>query len=119
MRQFFLHVITGFLAVLLHYAVMSQLLEENYSPVIASSGGFVFGALTRFFMAYFHVFSPKSSIAHTLSKFILCLVIQAFLNFLLLKAFIGLSMPIWWSQIFTTGSLTVINYVVYRVWVFI
>lgn len=118
-RRFVMHVITGFLSVFVHYGVMALLLKAGYTPVISSSGGFVFGALTRFFTAYFHVFSPKSSVYQTLPKFIFSLALQAILNFVLLKGFIGLSIPVWWSQIFTTGALTVLNYLVFRIWVFI
>jgi putative flippase GtrA len=118
-QRFVLHVVTGFLAVFAHYGVMALLLKAGYTPVLASSSGFVFGALTRFLTAYFHVFSPKNSVSQTLPKFILSLALQAVLNFLLLKGFIELSIPVWWSQILTTGTLTVLNYIVYRVWVFV
>lgn len=118
-RRFVLHVITGFLSVIGHYGVMALLLKTGYTPVIASSGGFVFGALTRFFTAYFHVFSPKNTVSQTLPKFILSLALQAVLNFFLLQGFIKLSMLVWWAQICTTITMTVINYVVYRAWVFI
>lgn len=117
--RFILHVITGFLSVIVHYGIMALLLKAGYAAVIASSGGFVFGALTRFFTAYFHVFSPQGSVTQTLPKFLLSLMLQAVLNFLLLQGFIELTIPVWWSQILTTLTLTIVNYIIYRIWVFI
>lgn len=118
-RRFVLHVITGFLSVIGHYGVMALLLKTGYTPVIASSGGFVFGALTRFFTAYFHVFSPKNTVSQTLPKFILSLALQAVLNFFYYRVLSNF--PCWSGgrKYFTTITMTVINYVVYRAWVFI
>lgn len=117
--RFILHVITGALSVIAHYGVMGLLLKAGLLPVAASSVGFVFGALTRFFTAYFHVFSPEGGVTQTLPKFLFSLILQAILNILLLQGFIQLSLPVWWAQICSTLALTIFNYIIYRMWVFI
>ena len=50
--NFSLHVITGFVAVAVHYGVLYVLLKLAVPPLIASGIGFCGGAVTRFALAY-------------------------------------------------------------------
>ena len=118
LRSFVLHILTGGLSVTIHYAIMSLMLLIGISPLFSSSLGFVFGALTRFVTAYYHVFEPSDSVQATIPKFLLSIVIQGFFNFAFLDILMSLEMKLWAAQIMTTVSVTCLNFIIYRIWVF-
>jgi putative flippase GtrA len=116
--RFALHVATGFLAVAVHYSLMALLLHAGMQPVLASSLGFVAGAITRFLTAYINVYAPTGTMRAAMPRFLLALAAQFFLNSLLLAGLIETGMGVWWAQVLTSGVLTFSNYLVYRLWVF-
>ncbi len=118
LREFTLHVLTGFLTVIAHYSLMWLLILGGMAAVPASGIGFLAGAGTRFFLSYTSVFSPADSVPVTLTRFLAALGLQWLANILLLDAMLKLSLPIWLSQISVTIILTFVNYLVYRLWVF-
>ena len=118
LTRFALHVATGALAVAVHYSLMAMAMRAGADPLLASSLGFVAGAVTRFLTAYFNVFTPSGTMREAVPRFLLALAVQFALNSLLLAAFIGLGLAVWWAQVLTTILLTFLNYVVYRLWVF-
>ena len=116
--KFILHVATGALAVAVHYGLMAFALVFGTPPLWATSIGFLGGAITRFFTAYFHVFSPSQTVRFALPKFIVALSGQLIANYLLVAALTAISLGLWTAQVLTTLLLTLINYLVYRLWVF-
>ncbi|HFD11571.1 MAG TPA: hypothetical protein ENJ32_03745 [Crenotrichaceae bacterium] len=114
---FALHLITGVLAVAAHYSVMWVLLQANITSLIATSIGFLFGAVTRFLLSYFHIFSPTAAIPKAMGRFIFALSLQMGLNTVLVAGFLNF-VPVWYAQVSATLILTVFNYIVYRIWVF-
>ena len=116
--RFARHVLTGILAVLVHYGLMSLALRADAAPLIATSIGFIGGAVVRFLTAYFHVFAPSESVGFALSRFLLALIAQWALNALLLGGLMQAGLSVWIAQITTTVLLTFVNYLVYRLWVF-
>ena len=116
--RFARHVLTGILAVLVHYGLMSLALRADAAPLIATSIGFIGGAVVRFLTAYFHVFAPSQSVGFALPRFLLALTAQWALNALLLSGLMQAGLSVWVAQITTTILLTFVNYLVYRLWVF-
>lgn len=116
--RFARHVLTGVLAVLVHYGLMSLALRGDSAPLIATSIGFIGGAIVRFLTAYFHVFAPSESVGIALPRFLLALAAQWALNALLLGGLMQTGLSVWIAQITTTILLTFVNYLVYRLWVF-
>jgi putative flippase GtrA len=116
--RFARHVLTGALAVLVHYGLMSLALRADAAPLVATSIGFIGGAIVRFLTAYFHVFAPSESVKFALPRFILALSAQWALNALLLSQLMGAGLSVWMAQVATTILLTFVNYLVYRLWVF-
>lgn len=114
---FFLHLITGVAAVAAHYSAMWAFLQVNLSALIASSLGFLFGAITRFVFSYFHIFSPTAAIPIAAGRFILALSAQFGCNAALVAGMLQF-VPVWHAQVGTTMILTILNYIVYRIWVF-
>ena len=117
MTGFILHVVTGVMATAAHYAVMWLLLQAGLVSLHASSIGFIFGAVTRFFLSYFHVFSSKAAIPMAMGRFMIALLVQLACNGLLLTQ-IHKFVPIWEAQIVTTITLTIFTYMTHRLWVF-
>jgi putative flippase GtrA len=116
--RFMRHVLTGVVAVLVHYGLMSLALRADTTPLVATSIGFIGGAIVRFLTAYFHVFAPSESVAFALPRFLLALAAQWALNALLLAGLMQAGLSVWIAQITTTILLTFVNYLVYRLWVF-
>jgi len=117
-RGFTLHVLTGFIAVAAHYALMWVLLSLG-TPTLASSGvGFVAGAVTRYLLSYYAVFAPTGSVQSTVAKYLTVLGVQMTMNLILLKLFMLTGLSVWIAQIITTILLTFANYIAYRLWVF-
>ena len=117
--RFGLHVGTGAIAVAVHYGIMAVALRLNAWPVAATSIGFIAGALARFYMAYHHVFEPKSGPATVAPRFVLALAAQFVLNGLLVAGLVEIGVPIWWSQLITTAMLAIATYIAYRLLVFV
>jgi putative flippase GtrA len=117
-KRFVLHVVTGFAAVAVHYAVMWLLLRGETNALIASSVGFAGGALTRFLTAYYNVFEPTQQVRATVPKFLAALLAQGVLNSLFLTGLMETGISLWYAQIATTVAMTFLNYIVYRLWVF-
>ncbi len=117
-RTFSLHVLTGAVATLVHYALMWLLLASGMTALPASAFGFAAGATTRFILSYSHVFSPSDAVPVTLFRFLLALGAQAITNVALLDALLGLGLAVWPAQICATVLLTFANFLMYRLWVF-
>jgi putative flippase GtrA len=117
-HTFALHVATGLLAVVAHYAAMYALVRVGLPGVPASALGFVVGALTRFGLSYSHVFSPSRGVKVASLRFLVAITAQLAANSALLATLLGLGTSLWPAQIATTVVLTFANYLAYRLWVF-
>ena len=117
--RFVLHVATGLLAVVAHYAVMAVAMRLGAPPVVASASGFVVGAVVRFVTAFFHVYSPTTTVAAAAPRFLLALAVQFVVNAGLLSLLIGAGATVWWAQAITTVALAFGTYLVYRLFVFV
>ena len=116
--NFSLHVLTGFVAVGVHYSVLYVLLQLHLEPLVASAVGFCGGAVTRFALSYWRVFSPSHGLTIAGRRFVVAIGVQAIANTALLALLLGAGLTVWPAQIATTILLTFANYAVYRLWVF-
>lgn len=117
-HSFTLHVLTGVLAVVAHYAIMYGLVRAGMAGVPASGAGFLAGALVRFALSYWRVFLPSRGVKAASARFVIVIAVQLAANSALLAGLIALGLPLWPAQIVTTVLLTVGNYLAYRLWVF-
>ena len=118
MHSFTLHVATGFLAVAVHYSVMYFFVRAGVAGVPASALGFVGGALTRFALSYWHVFSPSRGVKVASVRFAFAIAAQLAANSALLAGLLRMGISLWPAQVTTTIALTFANYLAYRLWVF-
>jgi putative flippase GtrA len=118
LHSFSLHVGTGFIAVAAHYALMFGMLRAGFGPVAASAIGFAAGAATRFILSYAHIFEPTRGIHTAGARFAVAIALQLAANSALLGALTQQGIAVWPAQIATTIVLTIVNYLVYRWWVF-
>lgn len=116
--NFTLHVLTGFIAVAVHYSMLYLLLKVSMPPLIASGIGFCGGAVTRFVLAYYRVFAPTQGLTAAGWRFVVVVGAGMLANTALLGALLAAGLSVWPAQIATTISLTFGNYVAYRLWVF-
>lgn len=115
---FCLHVIAGAIATAAHYSVMFVLIRVGMEGLIASTIGFGAGAVTRFLLSYFHVFSPTSGVGKVMFRFVLALLVQMAANSLLLGVLMVAGLSVWVAQIVTTATLTIFTYIGGKFWVF-
>lgn len=118
LQTFALHVATGFFAVAVHYAAMWGLVRAGLGGVSASACGFLGGALTRFALSYWHIFSPSRGVRLASMRFIVVIAGQFVANSALLAALLAAGVDLWPAQVATTVALTFVNYLAYRLWVF-
>jgi putative flippase GtrA len=118
LHSFSLYVVTGFAAVAAHYALMYVMLRAGLVPVAASAVGFGGGALTRFILAYAHIFTPSAGVHLAGMRFAVAIAAQLAANSALLAALTNGGVAVWPAQVATTILLTFGNYLVYRWWVF-
>jgi putative flippase GtrA len=118
LHSFSLHVVTGFVAVAAHYALMYALLRAGLGPVSASACGFVAGAATRFALSYAHIFAPTQGVHAAGARFAVAIAAQLAANSALLAVLTQQGVTVWPAQVATTVVLTFVNYLVYRWWVF-
>lgn len=116
--SFVLHVLTGFLAVGAHYSLMWLLVTAGMEGVSASGIGFLAGAATRFLLSYFTVFSPSHGVPVALRRFAFALAAQWLGNVVLLELLLLTGATLWLAQVGVTASLTFVNFLMYRLWVF-
>lgn len=115
---FFFHCVTGVLAVVAHYSVMYLLMLLGTPPLVATAVGFLSGAVTRFGLARKVVFATTRSVSESGWRFILALCAQLLLNVTALGLLLSAEIAVWAAQVVTTIALTLLNYLVYRHWVF-
>ncbi|MBR0568240.1 GtrA family protein [Azoarcus sp. L1K30] len=101
-----------------HYLVMWIMLQIFAMPLLASAVGFSVGAATRYWMSYFKIFSPEGGVSATLIKFIVAIGLQLLANIALLDILMQAGIELWIAQVIATVSLTILNYLAYRLWVF-
>ena len=118
LHSFSLHVITGFVAVAAHYSLMYAMLRAGLAPVPASAVGFLAGAMTRFLLSYAHIFAPTKGVHVAGARFIVAITAQLAANSAMLAALTHGGIDVWPAQVLTTVLMTVVNYLVYRWWVF-
>ena len=106
------------MAVAAHYALMYAMLRAGFGPVAASAIGFAAGAGTRFVLSYAHIFAPTKGVHAAGARFAVAIAAQLAANSALLAALTQQGVAVWPAQIATTVLLTVVNYLVYRWWVF-
>lgn len=116
--SFCLHAMTGLIATAVHYSIMFVLIHAGMAGILASTLGFCAGAITRFLLSYFHVFSPTSGVRKAMFRFLLALFIQMVANSLLLGTLMAVGFPVWEAQILTTAALTIFTYIGGKFWVF-
>ncbi len=117
-KEFFWHVITGFMATGAHYGLMAVALNWFPSAVFASSLGFIAGALTRFLTAHTIVFRGHRLLWPTAWRFLISLLIQLILNAVLLQLLLLIIDHLWLAQVMATALMVVVNFIVYKTWVF-
>ena len=117
-HSFSLHVLTGVLAVAAHYGTMYAMLAVRPDPLVASTIGFVAGAMTRFALSFFRVFAPTRGLRGAGARFLVAISLQAVANTGLLALLLATGLSVWPAQVATTISLTFATYAAYRLWVF-
>ena len=119
-RSFTLYVVSGLAAVATHYAFAVVAVEAlGWRALVATSAGFLVGAVTKYFMNYFLAFASAAPHVQAIPRFAVMLATLFAANaaiFWALHDEYGLHYML--AQVLTTGLLIPVGYVVNRLWVF-
>ena len=119
-RSFPVYVGSGGIATASHYAVTVVAVELlSVAPVLATSIGFLVGAIVKYWLNYAVAFQSRARHAAAMTRFALMLALMLGLNtllFALLERGLGLHYLL--AQAITTILLIPPGYVVSRQWVF-
>lgn len=121
LHKFAGYVAAGFAATGTHYVVMVLLVSQAQLPeVVASSIGFLAGALVKYPLNYWAVFASEQAHAVAIPRFILGLAIGFALNALVFALLLrALDVHYMVSQVLTTGTVLFVNYLLARYWIFL
>jgi len=118
-RQFSGYLINGCIATAVHYSLLITLVEGfACNPLVASTVGFIFGAITGFSLNRKIVFVNLSNPLVKFLQYLLLTLISGTMNVLLMKALIGLAIHYIIAQIVATGSVVVFNFAICKLWIF-
>lgn len=112
--------IAGVLATGAHYSTMVVLISGLAAhEVVASSLGFVVGAMVKYPLNYWLVFGSRQRHRVAVPRFVLGLAFSFVLNAALLALLLRiLDAHYMVSQVLTTGAVILANYFIARLWVF-
>lgn len=119
-RQFIQFAIIGAVGTAGHYLVLILLVELlDWSPVVATSYGFLVGALINYILNYNFTFCSNAPHHIALSKFLLVALFSALVNTGLVYIFHE-KLEIYYllAQVFTTGIVLLLNFTLQRAWTF-
>jgi len=119
-KRFLSYGIAGLAATASHYATMMGLVwAMGGREVLASSLGFIAGALVKYPLNYWLVFDSRQHHRVAVPRFMISLVLSFALNAILLALLLRLlDVHYMVSQVLTTGVVITVNYVMARLWVF-
>ena len=119
-RSFVMYIVSGVASVATHYAFTIAAVELlGWRALIATSVGFMVGAVTKYFMNYFLAFASEEPHLQAIPRFTVMLLTLFAANgaiFWALHDHYGLHYML--AQVVTTGFLIPVGYAVNRYWVF-
>jgi putative flippase GtrA len=119
-RQFMGYLISGVTATTVHYVLLIYLVEIYSSNIIiASSVGFLAGAITGFTLNKQFVFCDNAAGKTAGFKYLIMAIISAGINMLLLWIFTKfMHLHYLFSQIIATTSIVLCNFTCCKIWIF-
>ena len=118
--QFFSFAMLGAVGTAGHYVTLIALVKLwNADPVIATTFGFIIGAVINYFLNYHITFSSNKNHAEALSKFMLVATIGAGINASIMYAGVSLlEFHYLLAQIIATGIVLGWNFLLNKTWTF-
>jgi putative flippase GtrA len=120
MKQFLLFAGIGAIGTAGHYTTLIVLVEAlRVDPLLASTLGFVVGALINYFLNYYYTFASAKSHRDAMSKFALVALVGAIANSAMMHvALTWLGLYYLLAQIIATAVVLVWNFIVNKLWTF-
>lgn len=117
-KQFSCFFMVGALSALIQFSILIGLVEIFFiKPILASTVGYIAGALINYILNHYFTFKSKLSHKKTLIRFTLNSLFGLFLNFSLMKVLL-MYYPYILSQILASGVILFWNFLVHRYWTF-
>lgn len=114
--SFIRYFISGGMAALLHFAILILLVERfKIDPTISTAAGFCLAVTFNYLAQYYWTFKPTGSHKRFIFRFLMVTIITFFINtglFWFLTEY--QKFPYILSQVFATGSVFLINFIINR-----
>jgi putative flippase GtrA len=119
-QQFFIFAGIGAIGTTGHYAVLILLVQSLlFDPVIATTAGFIVGALINYVLNYRFTFRSSKRHREALTKFFSVAVLSAVINAAIMKAGITLfDLHYLVIQLIATCSVLALNFTANKYWTF-
>jgi putative flippase GtrA len=119
-RQFFGFAAVGAIGTSGHYAILIGLVHFlGLNPLLASTAGFVVGALVNYLLSYIFIFRSRKRHSEAISKFFVVALVGLGLNSMALS--FGVYIAQWnylVAQLAATAIVLFWNFVVNKIWTF-
>jgi len=119
-KQLFLYSVIGAVGTVGHYAVLITLVEIfDQAPLIATTFGFIVGALINYILNYYLTFRSKKSHVEALLKFLIVATVGAGINSLIMylgTEYVALHYML--AQIIATLLVLLWSFAVNKYWTF-
>jgi putative flippase GtrA len=104
---------------MLHYCLLFGIVGSGGNPLVASTVGFVFGAILNHWLNYYYTFCSTASYAGTLMKFLAIACVGLMINTTAMILLIGIAhIHYMAAQLAATGGVVVWNFSANVFWTF-
>lgn len=119
-KQFVTYAAVGLIGTIAHYIILISLVELlDIPPVIATTSGFITGALINYVLNYKYTFRSQNKHLDTFSKFITTAILGGTINSMIMYIGTLITMANYIVvQILATGIVLLLNFFINKHWTF-
>ncbi len=116
----FKFLISGGSATVSHLSVMAFLVWIGVAPLVSTSTGVVIGAIVNYVLQYYYTFDSDVNHKKSIKNYIVTVCLSFMSNFILFWMFHHiLGVEVIFSQLLTSATVAIQNYIIYKKFVFL
>ena len=116
----FKFIISGGSATISHLSAMAFLVWIGVTPLISTSAGVIVGAIVNYVLQYYYTFDANVDHKKSIKNYIITVGLSFTSNFILFWVFHHLfGINIIFSQLLTSATVAIQNYIIYKKFVFL
>ena len=116
----FKFIISGGSATISHLSVMALLVWIGVNPLLSTSVGVIVGAVVNYILQYYFTFNANVNHKKSIRNYIVTVALSFTSNFILFLVFHHLlGIEVLYSQLLTSATVAIQNYIIYKKFVFL